>query len=160
MQRKRSQIAVVDHDGAVRVNRNVPSGVTTVLSVVGDPPIGAPAAFEAACGWGRLVQLPEDHGFEPHPVPPLRCKAIASARLKNDRADAAALARLLRADLCRRTRACGAGKIFVAGDHPAAAVAPPAQWAAYECPLVNLPRSYRSWLTCWWSRRMFPVLSS
>src|ERR687884_1300994 len=30
--RKRSQIAVVDHDGAVRVNRNVPNGVGTVLA--------------------------------------------------------------------------------------------------------------------------------
>jgi transposase len=32
-------------------------------------------------------------------VHPLRCKAIASARLKNDKVDAAILARLLRADL-------------------------------------------------------------
>ncbi|MBL3671694.1 IS110 family transposase, partial [Streptomyces sp. M2CJ-2] len=30
---------------------------------------------------------------------PLRCKAIASARLKNDKVDAATLAQLLRADL-------------------------------------------------------------
>ncbi|MGW4048146.1 hypothetical protein [Streptomyces sp. NPDC004721] len=53
--RKRSQIAVVDHDGAVQVNRNVPNGVETVLSVIGDLPIGAPVAFEAAYGWGWLV---------------------------------------------------------------------------------------------------------
>jgi len=32
-------------------------------------------------------------------VHPLQCKAIASARLKNDKADAATLAQLLRADL-------------------------------------------------------------
>jgi transposase len=32
-------------------------------------------------------------------VHPLRCKAIASARLKNDKADAASLAQLLRAGL-------------------------------------------------------------
>jgi transposase len=32
-------------------------------------------------------------------VHPLRCKAIASARLKNDKVDAAILAQLLRADL-------------------------------------------------------------
>jgi transposase len=35
----------------------------------------------------------------PHLVHPLRCKAIASARLKNDKVDAAILAQLLRADL-------------------------------------------------------------
>src|SRR5919108_132423 len=97
--RKRSQIAVVDHEGAVQVNRNVPNGVGTVLGVIGDLPIGAPVAFEAAYGWGWLVELLEDYGFEPHLVHPLRCKAIASARLKNDKVDAATLAQLLRADL-------------------------------------------------------------
>jgi hypothetical protein len=35
----------------------------------------------------------------PHLVHPLRCKAIASARLKNDKVDAAIPAQLLRADL-------------------------------------------------------------
>src|ERR671929_84764 len=97
--RKRSQIAVVDHEGAVQVNRNVPNGVGTVLGVIGDLPIGAPVAFEAAYGWGWLVELLEDYGFEPHLVHPLRCKAIASARLKNDKVDARTLAQLLRADL-------------------------------------------------------------
>jgi transposase len=43
--------------------------------------------------------LLEDYGFEAHLVHPLRCKAIASARLKNDKVDAAILAQLLRADL-------------------------------------------------------------
>jgi transposase len=56
-------------------------------------------AFEAAYGWGWLVELLEDYGFDPHLVHPLRCKAIASARLKNDKVDAAILAQLLRADL-------------------------------------------------------------
>jgi transposase len=45
------------------------------------------------------VELLGDYGFSPHLVHPLRCKAIASARLKNDKADAAILAQLLRADL-------------------------------------------------------------
>ncbi|WP_165396548.1 IS110 family transposase [Streptomyces sp. F001] len=97
--RKRSQVAVVDDEGSVRVNRNVPNGVAAVLAVIGDLPIGAPVAFEAAYGWGWLEQLLEDYGFEPHLVHPLRCKAIASARLKNDKVDAATLAQLLRADL-------------------------------------------------------------
>jgi transposase len=45
------------------------------------------------------VELLEDYGFGPHLVHPLQCKAIASARLKNDKVDAAILAQLLRADL-------------------------------------------------------------
>jgi hypothetical protein len=78
--RKRSQIAVVGDDGSVRVNRNVPNGIQPVLKVIGDLPIGAPVAFEAAFGWGWLVEMLEDYGFDPHMVHPSRCKAIASAR--------------------------------------------------------------------------------
>ena len=82
--RKRSQVAVIDQDGKVLANRNVNNGVTPILSVIGGLPPGTPAAFEAAYGWGWLVELLEDYGFEPHLVHPLRCKAIASARLKTD----------------------------------------------------------------------------
>jgi transposase len=97
--RKRSQVAVVDQAGQVQANRNVPNGVETILKVIGDLPIGTPVAFEAAFGWGWLVELLDDYGFEPHLVHPSRCKAIASARLKNDKVDAHILAQLLRADL-------------------------------------------------------------
>jgi transposase len=97
--RKRSQVAVIDQDGKVLANRNVPNGVKPLLSVIGGLPPGTPAAFEAAFGWGWLVELLEDHGVDPHLVHPLQCKAIASARLKNDKVDAAILAQLLRADL-------------------------------------------------------------
>ncbi|MER6076490.1 transposase [Streptomyces sp. NPDC001817] len=97
--RKRSQAAVIDQDGSVQVNRNVPNGMHPILGMIGDLPIGAPVAFEAAFGWGWLVEMLEDYGFEPHLVHPSRCKAIASARLKNDKVDAATLAQLLRADL-------------------------------------------------------------
>src|ERR1700751_3203755 len=97
--RKRSQVAVINQDGEALVNRNVNNGVRPILSVIGDLPSGTPAAFEAAYGWGWLVELLEDYGFEPHLVHPLQCKAIASARLKNDKVDAAILAQLLRADL-------------------------------------------------------------
>src|SRR5690348_9226445 len=97
--RKRSQVAVVTEDGTVELNKNVVNGSEPMLRLIGDLPSGTPVAFEAAFGWGWLVQLLEDYGFEPHLVHPLRCKAIASARLKNDKVDAAILAQLLRADL-------------------------------------------------------------
>jgi transposase len=97
--RKRSQVAVVNEAGEVLANRNVNNGVTPILGVIGNLPPGTKAAFEAAFGWGWLVELLEDYGFEPHLVHPLQCKAIASARLKNDKVDAAILAQLLRADL-------------------------------------------------------------
>lgn len=97
--RKRSQVAVVDSAGVVLKNRNVVNGVDAVLSLIGEYPTHTPVAFEAAYGWGWLVELLEDYGYEPHLVHPTRCKAIASARLKNDKVDAATLAQLLRADL-------------------------------------------------------------
>ena len=97
--RKRSQVAVVTEDGKVQLNKNVVNGSEPMLRLIGDLPAGTPVAFEAAFGWGWLVQLLEDYGFDPHLVHPLRCKAIASARLKNNKVDAAILAQLLRADL-------------------------------------------------------------
>ncbi len=89
----------VNEGGEVLANRNVPNGVKPILSVIGGLPAGTPAAYEAAFGWGWLLELLEGHGFEQHMVHPLQCKAIASARLKNDKVDAATLAQLLRADL-------------------------------------------------------------
>jgi transposase len=83
--RERSQVAVVTGDGAVQLNKNTVNGTESILRLIGDLPPGTPVAFEAAFGWGWLVRLLEDYGFEPHPVHPLQCKAIASARLKNDK---------------------------------------------------------------------------
>jgi transposase len=90
---------VVTGDGQVQLNKNVVNGSTPMLRLIGDLPAGTPVAFEAAFGWSWLADLLEDYGFEAHMVHPLRCKAIASARLKNDKVDAAILAQLLRADL-------------------------------------------------------------
>jgi hypothetical protein len=92
-------VAVVTEDGTVELNKNVVNGSEPMLRLIGGLPAGTPVAFEAAFGWGWLVELLEDYSFEAHLVHPLRCKAIASARLKNDKVDAAILAQLLRTDL-------------------------------------------------------------
>jgi transposase len=118
--RKRSQVAVVTGDGTVELNKNVVNGSEPMLRLIGDLPSGTPVAFEAAFGWGWLVQLLEDYGFEAHLVHPLRCKAIASARLKNDKAGAAILAQLLRADLLPEAR----GRPAAGAPAPRAAAAP------------------------------------
>ncbi len=103
----------------MQLNKNVVNGSEPMLRLIGDLPSGTPVAFEAAFGWRWLAELLEDYGFDLHMVHPLRCKAIASARLKNDKVDAATLAQLLRADLLPEVlvlalAACGAG-----GGHPA-----------------------------------------
>src|SRR5215212_4976749 len=97
--RKRSQVAIVDAAGAQQRNRNVPTDPAQLVPILGALPPGTPVAFEAAYGWGWLVELLEELELEPHLVHPSRCKAIASARLKNDKVDAATVAQLLRADL-------------------------------------------------------------
>ena len=76
---------MVAEDGKVQLNRNVVNGSEPMLRLIGDLPAGTPVAFEAAYGWGWLIELLEDYGFDPHMVHPLRCKAIASARLKKTR---------------------------------------------------------------------------
>ena len=83
--RKRSQVAVVTEDGQVQLDKNVVNGSGPMLRLIGDLPPGTPVASGAAFGWGWLAGLLEDYGFEAHLVHPLRCKAIASARLKNDK---------------------------------------------------------------------------
>ena len=83
--RKRSQVAVVTEDGKVQLNKNVVNGSEPMLRLIGGLRAGTPVASGAAFGTGWLVELLEGYGFDPHLVHPLRCKAIASARLKNDR---------------------------------------------------------------------------
>jgi transposase len=102
--RKRSQVAVVAGDGKVQLNRNVVDGQEPMLRLIGGLPAGTPVAFEAACGWGWLAGLLEDCGFDPHLVHPLRCKAIASVRLKNDKVDACIRCPLLRPGPAQRPR--------------------------------------------------------
>jgi transposase len=97
--RKRSQVAIVDAAGVPQRNRNVANDPAKLVPILGALAPGTSVAFEAAYGWGWLVELLEELELEPHLVHPSRCKAIASARLKNDKVDAATLAQLLRADL-------------------------------------------------------------
>jgi transposase len=97
--RKRSQVAIVDDAGAQQHNRNLANDPAKLVPILGALAPGTPVAFEAAYGWGWLVDLLEELELEPHLVHPSRCKAIASVRLKNDKVDAATLAQLLRADL-------------------------------------------------------------
>ncbi len=94
--RKRSQVAILDQAGAVQRNRNVPNDPAELQPILGGLPASTPVAFEAAYGWGWLVELLEGLQLQPHLVHPSRCKAIASARLKNDKVDAETLAQLLR----------------------------------------------------------------
>ena len=99
LHRKCSQVAIVDDAGDPQRNRNLPNDPVKLVPILGALAPGTPVAFEAADGWGWLVELLEELELEPHLVHPSRCKAIAAARLKNDKVDARTLAQLLRAAL-------------------------------------------------------------
>jgi transposase len=97
--RKRTQVAVLTEDCTQLMNRNVPNDPGELAAIIGPLGPGTPAVFEAAYGWGWLAELCGDLGMELHLAHPFRCKAIASARLNNDKVDARILAHLLRTDL-------------------------------------------------------------
>jgi hypothetical protein len=83
--RKRSQIAIVDAAGDQLRNRNLANDPAKLMPILGTLPPGTPVAFEAAYGWGWLVDLLEELELEPHLVHPSRCKAIASAEERQGR---------------------------------------------------------------------------
>jgi len=97
--RMRPQVALVDEHGVQLANRNLPNDSAELVAILGRLAPGTPVAFEAAYGWGWLAELLDELSLEPHLVHPSRCKAIAAARLKDDRVDARTLAQLLRAEL-------------------------------------------------------------
>jgi transposase len=97
--RKRSQVAVVDDIGVLQGNRNLPNDPAQLVPILGVLPPGTPVAFEAAYGWGWLVELLEELELEPHLVHPSRCKPSPRPGCRNDKVDAATLAQLLRVDL-------------------------------------------------------------
>jgi transposase len=99
---KRSQVALLDHDGVQLLNRNPPNDPAELTAVLGQLEPGTPVAFEAAYGWAWLAELLGELGLEAHLVHPSRCKAIAAARLKDDKVDARTLAHLLRLTCCPR----------------------------------------------------------
>ena len=99
LHRHRSQIAVVDDDGHEVFNRDTANGGSVMREVLGALPEGTPVAVEATYGWSWFVDLLAELGLDAHLAHPGGCKAIAFARLKNDKVDARILAHLLRADL-------------------------------------------------------------
>lgn len=93
-----SQIAVLDGAGEIQQHRvsNDPEQIVNALSAV---PKGTEVAIEATGTWWWFVDLLEQMGHVPVLSNPKQTRAIASARLKNDRVDAERLAILLRGDL-------------------------------------------------------------
>jgi transposase len=93
-----SQIAVLTEDGEVAQQR-LPHDVAGLEKFFAHLPAHTPVAIEVSGTWWWLVDLLERLGHDPILSHPKQTKAIAAARLKNDRVDAERLALLLRGDL-------------------------------------------------------------
>ena len=70
--------------------------IIELFQELGDP---VEVAIEATRSWYWLYDLLEERGIKVKLSHPLKTKAIASAKVKNDKIDSKVLAHLLRADL-------------------------------------------------------------
>ena len=93
-----SQIAVLSANGEVTQHR-LENDRLQVQRFFEQVPAPARVAIEASGTWWWLVDLLEQLGHQPVLSHPKQTRAIAAARLKNDRVDAERLVQLLRGDL-------------------------------------------------------------
>src|SRR5205807_2453583 len=101
LDKRSSQIAVLSEDGEI-VQHRLANDAARLEKFFADLPPHTPIAIEASGTWWWLVDLLEELGHQPVLSNPKQTKAIAAARLKNDRVDAERLALLLRGDLLPR----------------------------------------------------------
>ena len=99
LHRKRSHVAVLDEQGRELLSRRIINDPQTFLELLAEIDGESKIALEATYGWEWLADVLQDAGYDLHLAHPLRTKAIASARIKNDAVDARTLAHLLRTDL-------------------------------------------------------------
>lgn len=93
-----SQIAVLTDEGEVLQHR-LDNDTPQLEAFFAQLPPGTPVAIEASGTWWWLVDLLDRLGHRPVLSHPKQTKAVAAARLKNDRVDALRLGLLLRGDL-------------------------------------------------------------
>ena len=100
LHRNKSQVAAIDQDGKLVLNRKVRTGPAELQQLLDElRPQPVEVAFEATFGWGWFADLLAQLGIPAHMAHPLATKAISSARVKNDAVDAKTLAHLLRTNL-------------------------------------------------------------
>jgi transposase len=97
--KKYSFITEMDETGAVRRQGRLANDRVTLTNYVDTLPSQTKLAIEATCNWYYFYELVEDHDLDIFLAHPLKTKAIASARLMNDKVSSETLAHLLRADL-------------------------------------------------------------
>lgn len=106
LHKKTSYITTIDQSGKVVFRRNFPNQEDLILDYFLNLDGSTKIVIESMCSWYWLYDLLSAHKFNVVISNPLKTKAIASAKIKNDKVDSHMLAQLLRADLIATVHVC------------------------------------------------------
>lgn len=96
--KKSSYVTGMSSKGKVVLRRQMSNDRENWERLLNELPAQSKVVVEATCNWYYLYELIENR-FDVTLAHPLKTKAIASAKIKNDKVDSEILAHLLRADL-------------------------------------------------------------
>ena len=105
LHRKTSFFTTIDESGQVITKANLANDEKRIMTYLEALDTETRLVVESTANWYWLYDLLTDNGFEVVISNPVKTKAIASARIKNDKLDSHMLAQLLRADLVARVHA-------------------------------------------------------
>ncbi len=94
-----SFITEMDEAGTIQRQLRLSNNCNSLRSYINTLPAQTKIAIEATCNWYYFYELVEAHDLDIVLAHPLKTKAIASARLMNDKISSETLAHLLRVDL-------------------------------------------------------------
>ena len=106
LHKKTSFITTVDESGNVVFRRNFANREADILDYFVSLDGPTKIVIESTCSWYWLHDLLKAHNFDVLISNPLKTKAIASAKIKNDKVDSHMLSQLLRADLIATVHVC------------------------------------------------------
>jgi transposase len=106
LHKKTSFITTIDESGQVVFRRNFSNQKEQILNYFNSLDAPTKIVIESMCSWFWLYDLLTAHNFNVVISNPLKTKAIASAKIKNDKVDSHMLAQLLRADLITTVHVC------------------------------------------------------
>jgi len=99
LHKKTSFITTIDSKGKIVTRVNTANREEAILSYFAALDDGTKIVIESTSSWYWLYDLLAGEGFDVVISNPVKTKAIASAKIKNDKVDSHMLAQLLRADL-------------------------------------------------------------
>jgi transposase len=109
LHKKTSFITTVDEKGKVVNKANLKNVAIDILQYFDELLHETRVVIESMSSWYWLYDLLTEKGFDVVISNPVKTKAIASAKIKNDKVDSHMLAQLLRADLISRSHVSSMG---------------------------------------------------